>query len=171
MSKEYVARLDLDLLYPEFLLRLLTLLATAAVEGSPFFAVSGFRSWGTQHQLYANYLKGGAKAAPGGLSQHNYGLAVDVALDGDPVAPGLQPSYDVKRYEVLRSLCEKNGLVWGGKFGDAPHIGWPNYENASQLRPLLLLYTQTQGGQVAQLKKVWQYLDEQKGVKNGPVIS
>lgn len=96
----------------------------------------GFRSLSEQKVLYDNYIATGEnKAAPPGRSAHNYGLAIDVVLDTDLVAPGLQPSWDIKldAWEWLfDELKEHPRLKSGVTFQDGGHIEkykWQNYKN------------------------------------------
>lgn len=66
----------------------------------------------------------GPRAAPAGRSAHNFGLAVDVALDGDP-KPGLQMLWDTKHAGWLwlktKSILHPR-LKNGWSFGDWPHL-------------------------------------------------
>ncbi len=97
------------------------------LEESPYtwYITSGFRSTDEQAKLHLLYLAGkGGKAAPPGLSAHNFGLAVDVVLD-DSEKPGLQMLWNVKlagwiwlKVAVKRHPRLHSGLV----FGDWPHI-------------------------------------------------
>ena len=101
--------IDKTLLQPDFLKDVEKFL-----EDSPFawYVTEGYRSIERSNKLYDEYKNGiivgyrtdgtairgkkGPKAAPGGKSAHNYGLAIDVALDGDSVKPGLQMDWNVK---------------------------------------------------------------------------
>ena len=75
----------------------------------------------------------GPKAAPGGKSAHNYGLAIDVALDGDP-KPGLQMLWNTGSagWRWLKtSTVPHPRLKNGWSFGDWPHIErykWQRYK-------------------------------------------
>lgn len=66
------------------------------------------------------------KAAPPGRSAHNYGLAIDVVPDADPLAPGLQPDWDPKPgdawHDLAATLDAHPRLRHGRHFGDWPHI-------------------------------------------------
>lgn len=102
------------------------------VEGmlgrSPFAwtVTSGFRSLVEQRVLWDKYQAGGARAAPPGKSAHNFGLAVDVALDGDPDRPGLQPDWKPDPgdgwYWLRDAIRPHPRLHHGSSFGDWPHI-------------------------------------------------
>jgi len=57
--------------------------------------------------------------AKGLQSYHNYGLAFDIAFQGNEPYP--------KQYEKWKrvgELGESLGLVWGGRFNDNPHFEW-----------------------------------------------
>jgi peptidoglycan LD-endopeptidase CwlK len=94
----------------------------------------GYRTMERSNILYIDYkLHGGVKAAPGGLSPHNYGLAIDVSLDGDPVKKGVQVVWNIKdkRWLRLANAVWKHPRLRSGKwFDDWPHIEklkWKDY--------------------------------------------
>lgn len=101
---------------------------TKLLEGSPFWwaITSGFRSLSEQQILYDKYRAGGARAAPPGRSAHNFGFAIDVVLDGDPVKPGLQPDWNPNPgdgwYWLRDAITPHPRLRHGSHFGDWPHI-------------------------------------------------
>lgn len=123
----------------------------ALLEASPhtYYVTEGYRSIERSNLLYDEYTNGriigreangtiirgskGPKAAPGGKSAHNYGLAIDVSFDGDPNKPGLQPSWDTKLagWTWLKMAVFKHPRLhslWN--IGDWPHIerlNWRNY--------------------------------------------
>ena len=87
---------------------------------------TGFRSIEESNRLYAIYQAGGPKAAPGGSSPHNYGLAIDFFLwDGSRL-----PNYDTKdsRWQAMMAAVNASaGLHGGWHFGDGDHVeavGW-----------------------------------------------
>lgn len=129
-------RCDLDLVYPPLVRLGLTVLSRCLDRGARYYWASGFRSWGDQHQLRLRYLNGGARAAPAGLSAHNYGLAADFTFDWDPVRPGLQPRWGDGDYDILGEEAERVGLVWGKSFGDRPHLNWPKFVSGKELSAL-----------------------------------
>jgi len=94
----------------------------------------GYRTMRRSNDLFIAYrLQGGPRAAPGGLSPHNYGYAIDVALDGDPIKPGLQAIWDVKNPAWLRlvaAIWKHPRLRSGRWYSDWPHIerlNWKDY--------------------------------------------
>lgn len=99
----------------------------------------GVRTITRSNRLFIEYhLHNGPRAAPGGLSPHNYGYAIDVALDGDPVRPGLQMLWDVKNPAWLRlvaAIWKHPRLRSGRWYSDWPHIerlNWKDYTNWRQ---------------------------------------
>lgn len=96
--------------------------------------VCGQRSMEESNKLYVQYkLHKGVKAAPGGLSAHNYGLAIDVMLDSDTIKPGIQPLWDTDdpAWQRLIAAIWKHPRLHSGKsFADYPHIeklDWKDY--------------------------------------------
>lgn len=128
-------RVDKTLLEPNFLADVEPFL-----ENSPYswYVTEGFRSLERSAQLYAAYLKGGPRAAPAGKSAHNFGLAIDVSLDGDPSKPGNQPTWNTKMAGWVwlkeRSIPHPR-LRNGWSFNDWPHIErykWQQFKLWSQ---------------------------------------
>jgi hypothetical protein len=74
----------------------------------------------------------GPKAAPGGKSAHNFGLAIDVALDGAPL-PGLQMTWNTNSagWRWLKANTVPHPRLKNGwSFGDWPHVEryrWARY--------------------------------------------
>lgn len=91
----------------------------------------GFRSLEEQDALYRKYQAGGPRAAPPGRSAHNFGLAVDVVLDGDPQKPGIQPDW-VTTHSGWLWLKAKSiphpTLRTGWKYADYGHIEAVNWQ-------------------------------------------
>lgn len=86
----------------------------------------GFRTYEEQKELYAQgRTKPGKRVtnADAGRSWHNYGLAYDVV----PLVNGI-PDWNNKKWEIIGSIGEQNGLVWGGRWKgikvDRPHFEW-----------------------------------------------
>ena len=170
MPTDLIQRINPDLLYLDFTMRLLNLLAAARAEGHDFFVISGFRSWKEQTALWAKgRTQPGTKVtnAMGGESSHNFGLAADLCKDQDKMRIGLQPDWNAKSYEPLRELCPKHGLVWGGTYKnfDGPHVNYPGYNTSTELAPLRKLWKacpeRTPDAQ--RLLAVHQYLDALRG--------
>jgi hypothetical protein len=86
----------------------------------------GWRSTAEQAALYQAFLAGGPKAAPPGLSPHEYGLAIDVVLDIDGKVGGAV-SWDTKKYAKqwngLWAAVDASPELHSGRFfQDADHI-------------------------------------------------
>lgn len=102
------------------------------LESSPYSwtVTSGFRGLEEQAALWEKFKAGGPRAAPPGKSAHNYGLAVDVALDGDESRPGLQPDWNTSHDGwkwLFEAIWKHPRLHSGRSFNDAAHIerlGW-----------------------------------------------
>lgn len=155
MPAELFKRIDLDKLYPPFRAVMLEVIARCNARGAVYFATHGFRTFAEQHELNRLHILGkGGRAAPGGFSAHNYGLAFDFCADSDrnPLN-GLQPDWKDPAYDVLGEEAKKAGLAWGASFGDKPHVGLPGFERGSQLGPLLPVLQK--GG----LAAVWKLVD------------
>jgi len=81
---------------------------------------SGTRSYAEQDALFA---KGGVTKARGGYSNHNFGLAFDVTLDGP--SAGFDPIWESPQYKAVGVIGRSLGLSWGGdwhSFTDEPHF-------------------------------------------------
>lgn len=122
---------DKTSLEPKFLDDVNTLLEK---QPDNWVVTEGYRSMARSNMLFVDYrLHKGPRAAPGGLSPHNYGYAIDVALDGDSVKPGLQAIWDVKNPAWLRLVAAiwKHPRLRSGKwYSDWPHIErlrWKDY--------------------------------------------
>lgn len=103
---------------------------------SPFswFVTQGWRSSLEQAELHAAYLQGGPVAAAPGKSAHEFGMAVDVALDLDPVAHGLQPDWNIKHpgWAWLFSALKNNAFLESGAYFptfDGDHIQRRNWKS------------------------------------------
>lgn len=106
-----------------------------------WYVTEGYRSIERSNQLYQAYVNGtGPRAAPGGKSAHNYGLAIDVALDSDLHIPGLQPDWTPSTDDGkadgwlwLRGVVNAHPRLRGGWwYHDWPHIErykWQEFKN------------------------------------------
>lgn len=160
MPADLFQRMDLDLVYPPFRAKAFDVAAACRARGSDYWATFGFRTIAQSDAMYVLYKAGkGPKAAPGGKSAHNFGLAFDFTLDGEPLIPGLQPVWHSLDYNMLGEEARKAGLAWGGGFGDPPHVGWPGYVSGAQLTPLLAAWEASSGTVLDRLKAVWQVID------------
>lgn len=160
MPGELFRRINLDALYLPFLAVVLEVAARCQARGASYVATYGLRSFAEQEALHRKWKEGkGGRAAPGGLSAHQYGVAVDFCRDGD-AAPGLQPRWDAPAYAVLGEEARAAGLAWGGSFGDAPHVQWPGYVSGAQLRPMRALFecvSEEEG-----MRRCWELLDAER---------
>ena len=167
MPADLLKRINLDLLYAPFLEKVFQLLANCQLAGKTYYGYSGYRTFAEQFQLHQSYLNGtGGRAAPAGLSAHQYGLAIDFAFDKDP-APGLQSGWDRKDYECLGAEAKKLGLVWGGDFNDWVHVQWPGYVDAFELDPLRKEWARVNMGpsdvqKKAALVGIWNFIEAAK---------
>jgi peptidoglycan L-alanyl-D-glutamate endopeptidase CwlK len=156
MPADLLTMVNLDLLYPPFLEALLNCLTECRMLGVDYKVYSGHRPTDEQAKLYEIHLKGGPKAAPPGLSAHNYGLAVDCAQR----LPNKKLTWDIKSYDTLLTVLPKHGLLSGKAYNDLPHINWPEYESARQLLPLKVVYNATVGDEPTKLKAVWSHIEK-----------
>jgi len=137
---------------PEFAERVERMVADLQAQGFDVLVFEGHRSIERSDRLHcqgrpeSSYCTsrgiptGGEriKAAPGGSSWHNYGLAVDLVpknSNGDPSWPDEHPIWD-----AIGEAAERQGLVWGGA-GDRPHVEYhpgegDGFASAGPLRPV-----------------------------------
>lgn len=109
------------------------------ISGYKWRVVQAFRTFEEQDKLYKAYKAApsrAAKAAPAGLSYHNYGLAVDVLPMSDDFKAIEQISKD--SWETVGIVASHHGLVWGMSFGDRPHVEW--HPNGNTVKTLLKWY-------------------------------
>ena len=52
--------------------------------------------------------------------------------------------------------AEKRGLHSGHKYADVPHVSWPGYIDADDMKPLDEAWGKSEGDTLARLKQVWQ---------------
>lgn len=128
----FLPKVDPTLLQPEFLADVKELFTRLPTDWACTY---GFRTRIEQDTLYKKYLAGGPKAAPPGKSAHEFGLAIDVVLDGDPSKPGIQADFDDRKQawiDLYTLLAKHPRLKSGVTFGDGCHIErykWQNYKN------------------------------------------
>ena len=110
------------LLEPQFVQDLTDVLGS---DPSDWYVTYGHRTLEEQASLWAKYQDGGPKAAPPGKSAHNFGLAVDIVLDGDPHQPRLQMDWNERHPDWIRMRAKIDAhprLHGGWWFGDGDHI-------------------------------------------------
>lgn len=113
-----------------------------------WYITCGFRSREESDRLYKIYQQGGPRAAPGGLSPHNIGEAVDVVLDGDMVKQGLQMNWnvDLPAWQRLFDAVKAHPRLHSGvSFNDAPHIESVKFTRNKSRREDGSYYIPTQG--------------------------
>ena len=159
MPTQLFQRINLDLLMPEFRDPLFQLAANCKARGVDYWASFGYRSFAQQDQMHAAYLAGkGGKAAPAGLSAHNYGIAVDFIKNINFGADHLTPDWSTHSNDILGQEAEKLGFVWGAHFGDPPHVQYKGYVSGTELKPLLAVFNASAGPDLDRLSKVWDYI-------------
>lgn len=157
MPADLVKRLDLDKIYPPFVIGALELLAACRKRGADYVATFGYRSYDEQARIYMAYRAGkGGRAAPPGKSAHQFGLAMDFCRDANLKMSGLQPDWREPAFAILGEEAAKLGLHWGAGYGDRPHISWPGYVSAADLAPLRKIYETSKGAEIDRLRLVWQ---------------
>lgn len=120
--------LDWSLLDRDFATRLKALMTVAKMKGLRLSPQCGYRSPAESDRLYSAWIQGGKKgprAAPGGKSAHNYGLAVDVlCLDAEGK---VVESSEAPEYVLLEDLAQRYGLKTLRALSDGGHVeldGW-----------------------------------------------
>jgi D-alanyl-D-alanine carboxypeptidase-like protein len=133
----YWGRIDTKLLLPSFKEDVELLLSDSPFE---WHVTEGFRSMERSNALYAAYdaFKTGRgppapRAAPGGRSAHNFGLAVDVALSAHLGTPGSSfdwtPNPGDGWYWLRDAVKAHPRLTSGYSYDDWPHIERFKWEN------------------------------------------
>ncbi len=157
-SDLYRKDLCLDWVYPPFLERHLELKARCRARGASYLSTCLLRSVTESNLLYAKYRAGGPRAAPGGESSHNFGLAADEALIIAP-SPKRVVRWDPGDFDILGEEAGKLGLHWGHGYGDDPHVSWPGFVSAQELAPLLDIWLKSKETLLLpKLQEVWQYV-------------
>jgi hypothetical protein len=95
--------------------------------------LGGFRTYAEQDEIFAR----GASRAKGGQSNHNFAIAMDVAIyeNGKYLSKGTEWQYAT--YGKIAK--EKRGLMWGGdwkSFFDPTHVEYKHNLTMKQLRAL-----------------------------------
>jgi energy-coupling factor transporter ATP-binding protein EcfA2 len=111
----------LEGLKPEAAALALKLISAATAKGIEVRLISGYRSTEDQRALYEQgRTRPGMIVTKTRFSTHNTGLAFDVAVVKDG-----KILFDGPEFDILGSLGEQLGLVWGGRqthFADRPHF-------------------------------------------------
>lgn len=158
MPRDSLLRLDLDLIYLPFLQKVLDVVAACQARGADYVATHGFRTYPEQMTLWAQGRTVPGKIvthAKGGQSAHNFGLAIDFVRDTSK-KPGVQPGWAKGDYDILVEEAEKAGLHSGKGYKDYPHIGWPGYVTAAELKELDTAFRQSKELTLdKKLKAVW----------------
>jgi hypothetical protein len=97
------------------------------LANSPYtwYVLCGYRSKEESDRLYKIYQQGGPRAAPGGLSPHNIGEAIDVVPDGDKNKAGLQMDWNESHPAwqwLFEQVAAHPRLHSGRSFDDSDHI-------------------------------------------------
>jgi peptidoglycan L-alanyl-D-glutamate endopeptidase CwlK len=92
----------------------------------------GFRTYAEQDAIFAR----GASKAKGGQSNHNFAIAMDVAIfeNGKYLNKGSE-----WQYKTYGNVAKKQGLMWGGNwksFFDPAHIEYKHNSTMKELRAL-----------------------------------
>lgn len=157
--QDILHRVDWSLIYPPFRKRIFELAVRCRAKGKDYWATEGFRDEKRQQSLYNQ-----GRETPGPVvtnarpwqSLHNYGLAVDFALDSDTTKRGLQPDWRLEEYRLLadeaKALGLEPGFYWTS-FREGPHVQWPIGDKDVSIRELHAWHKA--GG----LEEVWTRLD------------
>lgn len=112
-------------------------IAKAKSQGIDLVITDAFRTYAQQNAIYAQgRTKPGpiVTNAPGGFSNHNFGLAFDVY----PIENG-KINFNSKNYDNIAKIGKSLGFKWGGdwkgtKFKDLPHFEMMFGNSLAQLR-------------------------------------
>jgi peptidoglycan L-alanyl-D-glutamate endopeptidase CwlK len=92
--------------------------------GCEYIGISGHRTWEEQDRLYTQRPK--VTNAPGGYSNHNFGIAMDFGVfRGRVYLDETNPALASKVHRAVAKIANRHGLDWGGdwpKFRDEPHF-------------------------------------------------
>lgn len=148
--------IDVSKLHPYLRYKLNKFLSMCEKEKKYIIVTCGYRSAKEQDELYAQgrSKKGNIVTnAKGGYSQHNWGIAFDIAMNHD-VDGDKKVSDDIwneKGFLAVSKLAKKVGLGWGGDWTsikDRPHFYYKKWgDTTSKLRQ--------QFGTFEKFKKTW----------------
>lgn len=163
-------RINVGMLYVPFVCEILEVLAACSARGVDYYPYCGHRTYAESGELYEKWVTGkGGRAAPPGASQHNFGLAVDVAPDGDMAKTGLQPDWRDAAYVILgEEVAKRPRLHWGNSYNDSPHVGWADFVSRPRITILDSAWRRNffEDGETKDLlvKYVWPLVDEHSRV-------
>lgn len=109
---------DRDLLHPELCIRITKVINEYCRLATQTPVI--YETWRTPQRQRALFEQGITKADAWD-SWHQYGLAVDLVFDNDDSKRGIQDPYKGDFY-LLGGLSIKEGLSWGGEWGDLVHF-------------------------------------------------
>lgn len=121
---------------PDFVDRVNGMIEQLRGEGFDVRVIAGFRSFAEQQQRYD---QGRQTPGPietdfqGGHSWHNYGLAVDIALNDDDGSPAW-PEDSSPFWQRLGDVAVVHGTTWGGLRGYPPHVEYHPDHGAEEAR-------------------------------------
>ena len=156
---ELWSKVDKNLLYPPFRKKIEELLQILETNKTRFYVICGVRTYIEQDALYAQGRTTDGKVvtrAKAGTSYHNFGIAVDLCKDANIEKGGLQPDWDIFKYEALARAAESIGLEAGlhfQKLADGPHVQFNISKNKVTLKRLDALY------RLGGMKDVFRLLD------------
>jgi hypothetical protein len=116
--------IDHSLLYPDFNVRLGTLLTLLQQRGLSMHGVAGFRTHAQQHAIYE---QGRGRPGPivtsadAGHSPHEYGCGADMVFSGGHPYVG--------DWQAYGECVKRAGLTWGGAWGDFCHCEYPKWRD------------------------------------------
>ncbi|WP_432719735.1 M15 family metallopeptidase [Jeongeupia wiesaeckerbachi] len=117
---------DWSRLDPDFVQRVLALMARMEARGYPLALLEGYRSPERQDSLASQ--ENLVTKAKGGQSKHQYGMAVDLApIRSGKIVISERDPWAMQAYTALGEEAEAAKLTWGGRwsFKDYGHIEVP----------------------------------------------
>jgi len=101
--------------------------AVAEKFGCEYRGISGHRTWEEQDRLFTQRPK--VTFAPGGYSNHNFGIAMDFGVfRGKTYLDASNPELAAKVHKACGAIAADHGLEWGGdwkRIKDFPHYEIP----------------------------------------------
>jgi len=139
---------------PVFVEKLRAVLTDLVEQGFSPEIFEGYRSFDRQESLFAQGRSRGGDIvtnARGGQSWHQYGLAVDI------VHQGADKWRESDLWSALGEAGERQGLYWGGNFGDRPHLEFHPGRTPGQAGTLASIFDDRVASQ-SELEAIWQQL-------------